>query len=87
MSIFVLNYFNLQSHFMKLRTMAGFILAISTLVSCKNEIIDKTTTTIENADFNTEAEQFADIKVLRYQIPGFEKLTLKEKEIMYPINK
>src|SRR5258705_3351013 len=28
-------------------------------------------------------EQFADIKVLRYQIPEWEKLTLKEQELVY----
>ncbi len=33
--------------------------------------------------FQYEAEQFADIKVLRYQIPGWENLTLKEQELVY----
>jgi dipeptidyl-peptidase-3 len=33
--------------------------------------------------FQYEVEQFADIKVLRYQVPGFEKLTLKEKLLVY----
>ena len=33
--------------------------------------------------FNHSVEQFADIKVLRYKIPGFEELTLKEKELVY----
>ncbi|MFT5245046.1 MAG: dipeptidyl-peptidase-3, partial [Psychroserpens sp.] len=32
-------------------------------------------------DFNVE--QFADIKVLRYQIPGWEDLTLKEQKLAY----
>ena len=68
---------------MKLRTMASFFLAVSILASCKNEIKEETTTTTADAEFNVEAEQFADIKVLRYQIPGFEKLTLKEKELVY----
>lgn len=33
--------------------------------------------------FNYVVEQFADIKVLRYQIPGWEKLTLKEQKLVY----
>ena len=33
--------------------------------------------------FNYVAEQFADIRVLRYQIPGWEKLTLKEQKLVY----
>lgn len=34
-------------------------------------------------DFNYFVEQFADIKVLRYQIPGFEELSLKEQKLVY----
>jgi len=34
-------------------------------------------------DFNYNVEQFADIKVLRYQIPGWENLTLKEQKLVY----
>ncbi|MBP6624942.1 MAG: hypothetical protein KA198_07205, partial [Chitinophagaceae bacterium] len=33
--------------------------------------------------FNVMAEGFADLQVLRYQIPGFENLTLKEKQLAY----
>jgi dipeptidyl-peptidase III len=33
--------------------------------------------------FNHVVEEFADIKVLRYQVPGFEKLTLKEQKLVY----
>ena len=36
---------------------------------------------IEN--FTYQTEQFADIKILRYQVPGFEALTLKQKELIY----
>jgi dipeptidyl-peptidase-3 len=28
-------------------------------------------------------EQFADLKIMRYQVPGFEKLSLKQKELIY----
>ena len=34
-------------------------------------------------EFDHFVEQFADIKVLRYNIPGFEELTLKEKKLVY----
>ncbi len=33
--------------------------------------------------FNYIAEQFADIQILRYQVPGFNELTLKQKELVY----
>lgn len=35
------------------------------------------------AEFNYQIDQFADVRILRYQIPGFDKLTLKEKKLVY----
>jgi dipeptidyl-peptidase III len=32
------------------------------------------------------AEQFADAKILRYKVPGFEELSLKQKELVYYLN-
>ena len=34
-------------------------------------------------DFQYLAEQFADLKIIRYQIPGFDRLTTKQKELVY----
>ncbi len=34
-------------------------------------------------DFNYHAEQFADIRILRYEIPGFEELPLRQKTLIY----
>lgn len=36
-----------------------------------------------STSFNVVADEFADIQVLRYQIPGFEELTPKQKELAY----
>ena len=33
--------------------------------------------------FKVEAEAFADIQVLRYQVPGFNELDLKQKQLAY----
>lgn len=38
---------------------------------------------METDNFKYETEQFADIGILRYRIPGFETLSLKEKELIY----
>jgi dipeptidyl-peptidase-3 len=35
------------------------------------------------AEFKLEADRFADIQVLRYPVPGFEKLTLQQKKLAY----
>ena len=38
----------------------------------------------ENSDeFQVESERFADLRVLRYRIPGFEQLDLKTKTLLY----
>ncbi len=34
-------------------------------------------------NFNYIVDQFADIQVLRYQVPGFEKLSLQQKKLIY----
>lgn len=54
--------------------------------SCKENKENKEEAQIEvnpAADFDHNVEQFGDIKVLRYQIPGWEKLTLKEQKLVY----
>ncbi len=38
------------------------------------------------APFEYLAEQFADLKIIRYQIPGFEKLTPKQRVLVYYLN-
>ena len=37
--------------------------------------------------FQWQAERFADIRVLRYQVPGFEELPLKTKELLFYLYK
>ena len=36
-----------------------------------------------SADFQYMTEQFADLKILRYQIPGFDRLSLDQKKLVY----
>jgi dipeptidyl-peptidase-3 len=38
---------------------------------------------IEEDNFKYQTEQFADIGILRYKVPGYEKLTIKQKELVY----
>lgn len=59
------------------------------LVSCNDNQGGKTADTADVAkteasdEFHHTVEQFADLRVLRYQVPGWEKLTLKEQELVY----
>ena len=51
------------------------------LASCTAEKNKETAEVVP--EFNHFVEQFADIKVLRYKIPGFEELSLREKKLVY----
>ncbi|WP_159947127.1 dipeptidyl-peptidase 3 family protein [Polaribacter septentrionalilitoris] len=51
------------------------------LISCVTEKKQEEST--NKTEFNHFVEQFADIKVLRYKIPGFNELTLQEKKLVY----
>ena len=42
-----------------------------------------TTAMAQNSNFNYSVDRFADIEVLRYQVPDFENLSLKQKELVY----
>ena len=56
------------------------------LFSCKEDANDKQgaeVAELKSEDFNYVVEQFADIKVLRYQIPSWDDLTLKEQKLVY----
>ncbi len=35
------------------------------------------------SDFEYQTDQFADLRILRYQVPGFEELQPKQKELLY----
>ena len=61
-------------------------------VSCNNGPTGKTTKTTDSTSvtndgydstFNVEAQGFADLQVLRYQVPGFKSLSLKQKQQAY----
>lgn len=55
------------------------VTALSLLTACGGN--PKTTAEAENIDYTVE--QFADLQILRYRVPGFEDLSLKQKELVY----
>ncbi len=67
---------------MKLKSLFKICLIALLIVACKDEVKEETVEKIE-AEFSFNVEQFADIKILRYQIPGWENLSLKEQKLVY----
>lgn len=55
------------------------VTALSLLTACGGNT--KTTAEAEKIDYTVE--QFADLQILRYRVPGFEDLSLKQKELVY----
>jgi len=75
---------------MNLKSIFGIALAMSLTIACKNEpkaTSDPNAATVEaqkaDVPFDYTVEQFADVKILRYQIPGWDNLTLKEQKLVY----
>ena len=71
---------------MKTKYLIGLVLSSVIFFSCIDQ--KKSENTVNKANnFDYNVEQFADIKVLRYQIPGWENLTLKEQKLVYYLTK
>ena len=54
------------------------------LGACSNP--NEETTQSKTAELKALVDQFADLRLIRYDIPGFENLTLKEKQLVYYLN-
>ncbi len=75
----------------KSKTLLTFILISAAVFSCnsgpdekKDEIvIDTSGSEGYDPDFQVTAQSFADLKILRYQVPGFNQLTLQQKQLVY----
>lgn len=67
---------------MKINIVAGMLAASIILGSCNSKHPDQVEK-ISQDDFNYKVDRFADIEVLRYQIPGWDKLSLNEKKLVY----
>lgn len=76
---------------MKLKYIPIALLGLMTFVSCNEDGKEKretTTKTEQNAktsdsEFHYTVDEFADIKILRYQIPGWDELSLEKQKLVY----
>lgn len=50
------------------------------------ETVDSSAMVMQEPTFEYLAEQFADLKIIRYQIPGFDKLTPSQRVLVYYLN-
>jgi len=73
-----------------MRKIISILLATPLFVACggdhQSNDVPKADTVAVADTFQWEAEQFADVRVLRYQIPGWDQLTLQQKQLCYYLN-
>lgn len=75
---------------MKLARIAWLIIPVLIFWGCqqpaenqKDELADKEAVEASDDGFQIKIDEFADLKIYRYQVPGFDLLTLKEKKLLY----
>ena len=55
--------------------------AAALLSACSGDVRKQELTTAD--DFTYQVEKFADLEILRYQVPGFEELSLQQRTLLY----
>ncbi len=66
----------------QLKIFSTVILTVFILTGCNNKKEEKSDMN-KSGDFKYLTEQFADIGIVRYQVPGFNELSLKQKTLLY----
>ena len=67
---------------MRIKSLLIVIFISAFLFNCNTDTGDYYVPNSES-DFEYKVDEFADLKVIRYQIPGWDELTLKEKKLVY----
>jgi dipeptidyl-peptidase-3 len=68
---------------MKTRTLFLGLALLSVVVACAPETEQSTVVSSTPEEFQYLTEQFADLRILRYQVPGFDELGLEKKKLLY----
>ncbi len=72
LTLIIINHYNMKL-LGKMITIAGMAAA---LVSCSDKAA-------QNGEFKYLIDEFADLKIMRYQVPGWDELSLQQKEYVY----
>jgi len=60
------------------------VMTVIAMTACTGQKVDNAETKADN--FNYIVDQFADLQILRYQVPGFETLSLNQKQLLYHLS-
>ena len=67
----------------KMITIAGIAAA---MVSCSDKAAKGAGEVAQEGEFKYLMDEFADLKIMRYQVPGWDALTLQQKEYVYHLS-
>ncbi len=68
---------------MKIKFILGSLMIFFLVSSCKEKTSEDNSRFLVETPFEYQVDQFADIKILRYQVPGFDALSLEQKKLVY----
>ncbi len=68
---------------MRLKVLFSYFLMGALIWSCNENSSEKSAISADETSFDYVVEQFADIQILRYQIPGFNELSIEQKKLVY----
>ncbi len=68
---------------MKLKVLFSYFLIGALIWSCNENSAEKSAISADETSFDYVVEQFADVQILRYQIPGFNELSIEQKKLVY----
>lgn len=68
---------------MKLKVLFSYFLMGALIWSCNENSPEKSAISTDETSFDYVVEQFADVQILRYQIPGFNELSVEQKKLVY----
>ncbi len=61
--------------------MLAFLMVVLAMGCQKSQTVPETE--VATQEFQWQVDQFADLRILRYQVPGFDELPLAQKELVY----
>ena len=68
--------------------LSSFIFVIVSLTACQQKMnTQQSKINPSETSFQINAEAFADLQILRYQVPGFDELSLQQKQLAYYLYK
>lgn len=68
---------------MKFKVLFSCFLMGALIWSCNENSAEESAISADENSFDYVVEQFADIQILRYQIPGFNELSIEQKKLVY----